>query len=159
MTDDPHNTSGDLSDHNVVETKEDAETAAAREELKHTAISEKEPDTTDDIMVTTRSGRAYEKGAPDLAPAEPSRERALSPKKKRARDEVDEHKDAEEHASGGQAVKDATGCAVTTSSKDRAEPQKKRARDETSPPADIHKKPLKDAAVSTGCCSLRIINC
>lgn len=138
MADDPHNTSN-VSDEQVeVEPKEDAETAAAREELKQTVISERTAKTTDeatDEMVATRSGGRYGADAPSK-PAEartktPERDLAdnqndllkdqvSSPKKKRAHDQLDEPKDgAQDKAAGEEAA----------ASADRSEPEKKRPRD------------------------------
>ncbi|KAF9881376.1 hypothetical protein CkaCkLH20_01526 [Colletotrichum karsti] len=97
-----------------VDAKEDAETAAARKELKHTAISEK-------------SGGAAGATTPKLSATDEHKEQVSSPKKKqkRAHDQVDEDKDAEDV--------DSKSVASSDSAKDRAlrlEPEKKRHRDE-----------------------------
>lgn len=152
---------------------EDADTRAAREELRHSHISDNGnsgpqapgsgPSSTDnqneqgeDDEMKLRSGREYDIPAPvsarrnetpDLAPPENlSRDdngerKVSSPKKKRAHDEVEAHRDSEGHASNGT---DSDGWVMVDeggANKGRSEPQKKRARDETSPPADIHQAP------------------
>lgn len=84
------------------------------------------------------------KKTPDLSPPENlSRDNAgerkvSSPKKKRAHDEVETHKDSEGQGSNGT---DSDGWVMVDegdTNKSRSEPQKKRARDETSPPAELH---------------------
>ena len=136
MADDPHNTSN-ISDEQVeADTKEDAETAAAREELKQTVISErtaKAADEATDDMVTTRSGKAYGGDkAPDESRAKtPERDvsdnqndllkdQVSSPKKKRAHDQLDEPKDDAQAKIAGEDEARRT---------DRSEPEKKRPRD------------------------------
>lgn len=149
---------------------EDADTRAAREELRHSHISDsgngdpqapgsghssadKQNEQGQDDEMKLRSGREYNIPAPvsarrnetpDLAPPEHlSRDdngerKVSSPKKKRAHDEVEAHRDSEGHASNGT---DSDGWVMVDeggTNKGRSEPQKKRARDETSPPADIH---------------------
>lgn len=97
-----------------IDAKEDAETAAARKELKHTAISEKSEGATG---ATT----------PQLSAGDEQKEQVSSPKKKqkRAHDQLDdEGRDAEEA--------DSKSVASSDSAKDRAsrlEPEKKRHRD------------------------------
>ncbi|KAJ0374121.1 hypothetical protein COL26b_007676 [Colletotrichum chrysophilum] len=97
-----------------IDAKEDAETAAARKELKHTAISEKSEGATG---ATT----------PQLSAGDEQKEQVSSPKKKqkRAHDQLDdEDRDAEEA--------DSKSVASSDSAKDRAsrlEPEKKRHRD------------------------------
>lgn len=149
---------------------EDADTRAAREELRHSHISDsgngdpqasvpgdsstdKQNEQDQDDEMRLRSGREYNLPAPisarrnetpDLAPPEGlSRDnngerKVSSPKKKRAHDEVEAHRDSEGHTSNGT---DSDGWVMVDqgdTNKGRSEPQKKRARDETSPPADIH---------------------
>ncbi|KAK2044069.1 PH domain-like protein [Colletotrichum somersetense] len=100
--------------------KEDAETAAARKELKHTAISEK-PSADGAAAETTSLGSQNDD----------HKERPSSPKKKRAHDQVDEDKDIDEF--------DDKSVASSDSAKDRAarlEPEKKRHRDEVATPAE-----------------------
>lgn len=146
---------------------EDAETRAAREELRHTVISDKkdpavDPATKDedgDDDMRLRSGTAYEldddvklrKKTPDLGPLEGSsrtdvvgERKVSSPKKKRAHDEVDQQKEGEAEGSARTSSgADSDGWELVDKTEKeeqhRSEPQKKRARDETSPPADIHK--------------------
>ena len=98
--------------------KEDADTAAARKELKQTAISDshERPDgsTTPDGATETE------------AEAEALREQVSSPKKKRAHDQVDDDDQAAE-------ANDANSDISSDSAKDRtirSEPEKKRPRDE-----------------------------
>ncbi|KAJ0388261.1 hypothetical protein COL922a_000523 [Colletotrichum nupharicola] len=97
-----------------IDAKEDAETAAARKELKHTAISEKSEGATG---ATT----------PQLSAGDEQKEQVSSPKKKqkRAHDQLDdEDRDAEEA--------DSKSVASSDSARDRAsrlEPEKKRHRD------------------------------
>lgn len=150
---------------------EDADTRAAREELRHSHISDsgngqpqapgashndQHEQNQDDDEMRLRSGREFNippptsarrNETPDLAPPETlSRDDAgerkvSSPKKKRAHDEVEAHKDSEGPASNGT---DSDGWVMVDegdANKGRSEPQKKRARDETSPPADIHQAP------------------
>ncbi|KAJ5006802.1 hypothetical protein K4K57_011049 [Colletotrichum sp. SAR 10_99] len=111
MADDPQSGSP-KSD--PIDAKEDAETAAARKELKHTAISEKSEGATG---ATT----------PQLSAGDEQKEQVSSPKKKqkRAHDQLDdEDRDAEEA--------DSKSVASSDSAKDRAsrlEPEKKRHRD------------------------------
>lgn len=111
MADDPQSGSP-KSD--PVDAKEDADTAAARKELKHTAISEK-PSADGATGETTPQGSQNDD----------HKERVSSPKKKRAHDQVDEDKDIDEI--------DVKSVASSDSAKDRAlrlEPEKKRHRDE-----------------------------
>lgn len=141
---------------------EDAETRAAREELKQTAISDKKdpsiptPTSVDsDQEMKLRSG----KKTPDLAPPEAlshgdaAREkRAASPKKKRAHDEVDQIKEGDGHRVSSGTDSDGGWVMVQGEQNDekhRSEPQKKRARDETSPPADI-----QNETTAVGCLDL-----
>ncbi|KAK2027667.1 PH domain-like protein [Colletotrichum zoysiae] len=108
-----------------VYAKEDAETAAARKELKHTAISEK-PSADGAAAETTSLGSQNDD----------HKERPSSPKKKRAHDQVDEDKDVDEF--------DDKSVASSDSAKDRAarlEPEKKRHRDEVATPADAVSDP------------------
>ncbi|KAK2011224.1 PH domain-like protein [Colletotrichum eremochloae] len=100
--------------------KEDAETAAARKELKHTAISEK-PSVDEATAETTPLGSQNND----------HKERPSSPKKKRAHDQVEEDKDVDES--------DDKSVASSDSAKDRTsrlEPEKKRHRDEVVTSAD-----------------------
>ncbi|OHE90999.1 hypothetical protein CORC01_13711 [Colletotrichum orchidophilum] len=115
-----------------IDAMEDAETAAARKELKHTAISEK----------------SYAEGAtaettPSGSQNEDHKDHVSSPKKKRAHDQLDEDKDADEA--------DVKSVASSDSAKDRAlrlEPEKKRHRDEVAssgdPAADSSAPPATD---------------
>ncbi|EGY13698.1 Nucleoporin NUP56 like protein [Verticillium longisporum] len=98
-----------------VDSKEDAETAAARKELRHAAISENT--VADSVGQTGRT-------TPEDDQEDDLKDRISSPKKKRARDQLDDV-EAEEL--------DTHSVASTDSAKDRAlrsEPEKKRHRDE-----------------------------
>lgn len=154
------NATANLDDHPVpIEAKvEDAETRAAREELKHTAISDSKNrdiptgstthhDVNDDDM-KLRSG----KQTLDLRSTElliqgsgPGDQKVSSPKKKRAHDEVESSQNNDGHRiSSGTESSEGGWVKVDDGAKEethRSEPQKKRARDETSPPADIHNVP------------------
>lgn len=146
---------------------EDAETRAARQELKHTAISETNQNSftlpsqqqhpnhdhtadNDNADMHLRSG----KKTPDLQTGEAvAREgtagerKVSSPKKKRAHDEVESSKDSDGHRISTGTESSESGWVMVDDDgikdeKHRSEPQKKRARDETSPPADIQKVPI-----------------
>ncbi|KAK1980942.1 hypothetical protein LZ30DRAFT_721651 [Colletotrichum cereale] len=117
MADDPQSGSP-KSD--PIYVKEDAETAAARKELKHTAISEK-----------SSADGATAETTPSGSQNDDHKERPSSPKKKRAHDQVDEDKDVDES--------DDKSVASSDSAKDRTsrlEPEKKRHRDEVATSAD-----------------------
>lgn len=152
----PSSTSANPADQQVhLEAKaEDAETRAAREELKHAAISDKQQpsqgpadhqtqrDNGDDISlrVDARHEHARDR-TPDVANSAAGENKPSSPKKKRAHDEVDQNKETEGNRSSSGT--ESEGWVVVDGGdqdkEHRSEPQKKRARDETSPPADIHK--------------------
>lgn len=142
MADDPHNTS-DISDHSsTATTKEDAETTAARRELKQTSISEKagQPSPSQDDKSASDDDAPTDKpparrptppiifGVPD---DEALKEQISSPKKKRAHAELDENKDVAEAPLEDTAM-DKTDTMTTTTTlnrTDRSEPEKKRPRD------------------------------
>lgn len=176
MADDPPSSSNVNPDDQRYQSEakvEDADTRAAREELRHSHISDsgngngnpqasgsihsgtdKQDEQDQDDEMRLRSGREFNIPAPtsarrnetpDLAPPENltrdgSGERKVSsPKKKRAHDEVEAHRDSEGQASNNGT--DSDGWVMVDegdTNKGRSEPQKKRARDATSPPADIH---------------------
>ncbi|KAL2754569.1 hypothetical protein ACRALDRAFT_1042209 [Sodiomyces alcalophilus JCM 7366] len=97
-----------------IEPKEDADTAAARKELKQTAISEKTAGAP--VQADDRTSNASQEELMD---------QLSSPKKKRARDQVEDDQAPEEG--------DSKSVASSDSAKDRAarsEPEKKRHRDE-----------------------------
>ncbi len=137
MADDAYDTS-DVSDPVGGDSpKEDAETKATREELKHTAISDRPGKPTaagDETSVTAREKDAPRPHTPKL-PAldtkhETLRDQISSPKKKRAHDEVDAHKDgADEADNRGNAKDDKSNDGAVVSRTDRTEPEKKRPRD------------------------------
>ncbi|KOS21606.1 hypothetical protein ESCO_005252 [Escovopsis weberi] len=130
MADDLHEASpkNELS---RVESNEDAETRAARRELKQSTISDP-PVSTGDSAATSTDGKNTRPDTPadnvtDERDEELLRTHVSSPKKKRAHDQLDGGKDAEDN--------DVQSVASTDSTKDRSlrlEPEKKRARDEES---------------------------
>ncbi|KAL2167783.1 hypothetical protein VTG60DRAFT_843 [Thermothelomyces hinnuleus] len=139
MADDPHNTS-DISEHTepAAAAKEDAETTAARRELKQTTISEKRG--RDAVQLSQDDKSASEDDAPraktrritppaDLRPDNDDalKERISSPKKKRAHEELDENKDVA--PLGETSDKAAANTATVQDRTDRSEPEKKRPRD------------------------------
>ncbi|KAH7327892.1 hypothetical protein B0I35DRAFT_506453 [Stachybotrys elegans] len=106
-----------------VQVKEDAETRAARRELKQSSLSDESPTHSAgdnaDRPETPADDAANDANDDDL------REQVSSPKKKRAHDQLDGEKEVEEN--------DATSVASTDSGRDRStrlEPEKKRHRDE-----------------------------
>ncbi|KAI1823647.1 hypothetical protein F4861DRAFT_539856 [Xylaria intraflava] len=119
-------------------TAEDPDTAAARKELKQTAISEK-PDlspamatTNTDLDPTTNaSGEAV---VPELdAPDEATKELISSPKKKRAHDEVEESRAATTDTNtNGDVSPIGSNGSTSLNRTDRSEPEKKRPRDVSS---------------------------
>ncbi|KFH44541.1 Brefeldin A resistance protein-like protein [Hapsidospora chrysogenum ATCC 11550] len=140
------------------ESREDAETRATRRELKQSSISDPAPADNSTTTASTASTAAADDdedededdGTPNPAtpPADasgPKDDQILSPKKKRAHDQVEENGEAE--------GEDAKSTASTDSAKDRAarlEPEKKRHRDgdtaesSTKPPeAERPKSPEK----------------
>jgi Ran-binding protein 3 len=126
MAEDLHNTS-DLSDPVGDESpKEDAETKATREELKQTAISEKNDLPGQNTEDAADDKQRERKATPELemlnTKTENLKEQVSSPKKKRGHEEVDEGKDAEDSKPGSQTNEAATNSQI--------EPAKKRPRDE-----------------------------
>lgn len=104
-----------------IETKEDAETRAARHELKQSSISDP-AGATDDKAARPATPAS---DVPDAPNDSDLKDKIASPKKKRAHDQLDVDQDNEEA--------DANSVASTDSAKDRAsrtEPEKKRHRDE-----------------------------
>lgn len=109
-----------------IETKEDAETRAARRELKQSSISDPTP-----ADASASATPAHD--VPTDASDSDLRDQIVSPKKKRAHDQLDAAKDSDDN--------DATSVASSDSAKDRAsrlEPEKKRHRDEDSKEAADH---------------------
>lgn len=151
MADDPHNTS-DISDHAepsaaAAAAKEDAETTAARRELKQTSISDKaghgavqlsqdeqgdKSASDDDAPRDNKKGSARQK-TPDVdvraAREEVLKEQVSSPKKKRGRDELEENREGASAPLGEGASDRSAGAAAAQSRTDRSEPEKKRPRD------------------------------
>jgi DEAD/DEAH box helicase domain-containing protein len=112
------------------ETGEDAETRAARRELKQSSISDP-PTTTRDLAPDSIDKRAARPDTPTdhVSDGQDDRfkEQMPSPKKKRAHDQLDGSIDIENN--------DANSVTSTESTRDRAsrlEPEKKRHRDEDS---------------------------
>jgi DEAD/DEAH box helicase domain-containing protein len=112
-----------------VEAKEDAETRAARRELKQSSISDAPPpsegETADGKTASTTAARP---ATPSDAENEDLKEQVSSPKKKRAHDQLDSGAKEPQEA-------DAASEASTDSAKDRTsrlEPEKKRHRDDES---------------------------
>lgn len=142
MADDPHNTS-DISDHaEPAAAKEDAETTAARRELKQTTISGKAGH--DDMQLSQDDKSVSEDDAPNdkasiqritpdinlsAARQHVLQEQIASPKKKRAHDELDENRDVAEAALEAGASAQAATTTATQSRTHRSEPEKKRPRD------------------------------
>ncbi|KAG7288034.1 hypothetical protein NEMBOFW57_007554 [Staphylotrichum longicolle] len=142
MADDPHNTS-DISDHaEPAAAKEDAETTAARRELKQTTLSEKAG--RDAVQLSQDDKSASEDDAPkskaaargltppinlSTAKEDVLKEQISSPKKKRAHDELDENRDVSDDQLEEGASSKAAGPATVQSRTDRSEPEKKRPRD------------------------------
>lgn len=105
-----------------VDAKEDADTRAARRELKQSSISDPSP------AAAAKDGQERPATPTEDATSEHNdelKEQVSSPKKKRAHDQLDQSKDDEKD--------DAASVASADSAKDRAsrlEPEKKRHRDE-----------------------------
>ncbi|TGJ85270.1 hypothetical protein E0Z10_g3489 [Xylaria hypoxylon] len=124
---------------------EDPDTAAARKELRQTAISEKPDlsamdttDTSSDAVPSDDGPSAAEVSGEATTPERVARddvakEQMASPKKKRAHDEVDEPKDA---TAGADADRDVSPIgdngSASLNRSDRSEPEKKRPRDVSS---------------------------
>lgn len=105
-----------------LETSEDAETRAARRELKQSSISDSDKAS----AAVTGDDKAEDPSTPtpDTSIVQNDEEKVLSPKKKRSHDQLGEDKDTDNN--------DATSTTSTDSAKDRAsrlEPEKKRHRE------------------------------
>ncbi|ESA43064.1 hypothetical protein GE21DRAFT_6610 [Neurospora crassa] len=155
MADPTQNQQTDTADPVVAPVaKEDAETTAARRELKHTSISEQSAaaaqDSGSDNGTPTAGSR---KATPEPAIGDDKdtemKEQVSSPKKKRAHDELEESKDAIDAQSGDQPSTEEAKPTATQSRTDRSEPEKKRARDETSASDDGVKETTSSASVAT----------
>ncbi|KAI8954766.1 hypothetical protein F4801DRAFT_448793 [Xylaria longipes] len=104
---------------------EDPDTAAARKELRQTAISEKP-----DLSAMAANDYASPSDDTPSAAANAAKDLMLSPKKKRAHDEVDEPKDTAANAdSDGDVSPIGANGSASLSRTDRSEPEKKRPRD------------------------------
>jgi hypothetical protein len=158
MADDPHIAS-DVSD--PVQTKaakEDAETTAARRELKQTSISENAgqsqhratSDDDDDASDSApqdkdKDSSTARQATPDTDPGDVQddillREQVSSPKKKRAHDELV----ADGSSTAGEGSSKPTNSAVAQSRTEESEPEKKRPRDRES----ATRRRSQDGAVS-----------
>ncbi len=136
MADDPQR--GDSEPVTAQPAKEDAETTAARRELKQTYISDggdkpaqpsqdsSEPSEDEAEQAKTPDSKTKDASHDDL------KELVSSPKKKRAHDQLDEPKDDAEDGTAVNPSADEANGSATLSRRDRSEPQKKRARDENS---------------------------
>ncbi|KAI8635248.1 hypothetical protein F5Y19DRAFT_5118 [Xylariaceae sp. FL1651] len=126
-------------------TVEDPDTAAARKELRQTAISEK-PNLSAMATASSKDGASPRQNALSAGKAsskdstpereaydDAAKEQMASPKKKRAHDEVDEPQDAtsNDNADGDVSPIGANGN-TTLNRTDRSEPEKKRPRDVSS---------------------------
>ncbi|KAK5628035.1 hypothetical protein RRF57_003752 [Xylaria bambusicola] len=121
---------------------EDPDTAAARKELRQTAISERPdfsamatPNTNSDAVTSDDMPGATEASGKAATPErvgrdDAAKEQMASPKKKRAHDEVDEPRDT---TAGANADRDVSPIGPNGSASldrtDRSEPEKKRPRD------------------------------
>lgn len=136
MADDPQR--GDSEPVTAQPAKEDAETTAARRELKQTYISDggDKPAQPSQDSSEPSEDEAEQTKTPESKPKDALhddlREQVSSPKKKRAHDQLDEQKDDAENAAAVNTSADETNGSATLSRRDRSEPQKKRARDENS---------------------------
>lgn len=114
------------------DSSEDAETKAARRELKQSSISDSTPQLDDPADTSTEPGSGILIDRPETRADEDTsemRDHVSSPKKKRAHDQLDDGS----VSVGGE--EDSNSVASSASSKDRAtrlEPEKKRPRDEDS---------------------------
>ena len=112
-----------------VQTNEDAETRATRRELKQSTINDNNSGAGAASDVggdkKTDDGPATPAPEEEISETKESQEQVMSPKKKRAHDQLDTGNQGEEE--------DANSVASTDSAKDRAsrsEPEKKRPRDD-----------------------------
>lgn len=142
MADDPVPTNDSIPDHvEAGAAKEDAETTAARRELKQTSISEKaghnslsqdDKSASDEDAAKDTSTRITHTLSFTMSSSteDALKEQISSPKKKRAHDEYDENKDvAEAPLDAVTATTAPTSTSVALSRTDRSEPEKKRPRD------------------------------
>ncbi|KAI1635413.1 hypothetical protein F4809DRAFT_453763 [Biscogniauxia mediterranea] len=128
-------------EHNI---PEDPDTAAARKELRQTVISEKPdlsamsatnpdhraPSATSGLDKASSKATTPDRDLPDTADNN-MKEHMSSPKKKRARDEVDEPKDTAANTNGDVSPVGENGS-ITLNRTNRSEPEKKRPRDVSS---------------------------
>ncbi|KAK8051849.1 hypothetical protein PG993_003234 [Apiospora rasikravindrae] len=115
---------------------EDPDTAAARKELRNTAISDK-PDLAPSSVMASSAAPDTAATDSDAATARTDtpnhenkmKEQISSPKKKRAHDEVDQNKDSTQDANGDVSP---LGADAIPNRTNRSEPEKKRPRDVSS---------------------------
>ncbi|ORY58063.1 uncharacterized protein BCR38DRAFT_353750 [Pseudomassariella vexata] len=121
---------------------EDPDTAAAREELHNTAISDRMPSAHKADPASDKASLRIP--SPDEEQHSMMREQISSPKKKRAHDEVDEPKDGSQDPNGDVSPIGANGRT------DRLEPEKKRHRDISSEkkPTDSDNSALETTATT-----------
>lgn len=125
---DPPNTSQVSDQGDVSPAKEDAETAATRKELKHTAISEQRVpgiSDADDSSSSNNDKTPPRSKSPNNCQIEALREQVGSPKKKRAISEVEAEQEVEADLSLDSATSPPPGSRTA-----RSEPEKKRPRDD-----------------------------
>lgn len=128
MADDPSKENSPRTEPAEIEANEDAETRAARRELKQSTLSDAAP-SAPVVGSDTEQDRAADPTTPpqdasDQRDPDQLKDDVLSPKKKRAHDQLDKDHTVDDN--------DATSVASTDSAKDRAsrlEPEKKRHRD------------------------------
>lgn len=130
MSDNSQGAASPKNEQSYPEASEDAETRAARRELKQSSISDP-PATAHDLVSSSIDERVARPDTPagHLSDGQDERfkEPMPSPKKKRAHDQLDGSVDVEHN--------DANSVTSTESTRDRAsrlEPEKKRHRDEDS---------------------------
>lgn len=163
MADEPQNTS-DISDPVETTAKEDAETTAARRELKQTSISDKtkqnKAEQDDDQSASDEDESLKDKAVadtavlddiatPDTDPGDVKsgdedmllREQVSSPKKKRAHDELVADGSSTAGEGSSKPVLDTTVAQTRT---EESEPEKKRPRDRDS---SMPRRRSQDAAV------------
>ncbi|KAH8680642.1 hypothetical protein BX600DRAFT_2380 [Xylariales sp. PMI_506] len=135
----------------IKSSAEDPDTAATRKEFDNTAISEKQKQSQPAAAMASSSSSSdanpdgQRKATPEIVPppaadSDRLKEQISSPKKKRAHDEVDQHKDASQDPNGDVSPIGADGASALGRN-NRLEPEKKRHRDTSTE--------LKDSDAST----------
>ncbi|KAK6853106.1 dead deah box protein [Apiospora arundinis] len=110
---------------------EDPDTAAARKELRNTAISDKPDLAPSSAMASSAATDSDTATARNNTPDHDNKmkDQISSPKKKRAHDEVDQNKDSAQDANGDVSP---LGADANLNRTNRSEPEKKRPRDVSS---------------------------